>query len=230
MGMKAILVDDEELARYELRRLLRAHADIEIVGEARNGEEALLLIRQLAPDILFLDIQMPGMSGFDLLEEMPGELPAVIFTTAFDRHAIKAFEVNALDYLLKPISPARMAVALDRVRGRRPANPLAQVFLRDGERCWIVRIPDIFLLESEGNYTRVCFGAERPLIRRSLNSIEQQLDSGRFFRANRRQIVNLDWINSTHITVGGLLVRLKDSTEVELSRRQADELKKRLSL
>jgi two-component system LytT family response regulator len=229
--MKAILVDDEELARLELRRLLRVHVDIEIVGEARDGEEALLLIRQLAPDIVFLDIQMPGMNGFDLLDAIPGEIPTVVFTTAYDHHAIKAFEVNALDYLLKPIAPTRLAVALDRLQVRRTASRIAQVFVRDGERCWIVRIPDIFLLESEGNYTRVCFGAERPLIRRSLNSIEQQLDPAKFFRANRRQIVNLDWIGSTHLAVGGgLLVRLKDSTEVELSRRQADELKKRLSL
>lgn len=229
--MKAILVDDEELARFELRRLLRAHDDIEIVGEARDGEEALLLIRQLAPDIMFLDIQMPGMNGFDLLDAIPGEIPTVVFTTAYDHHAIKAFEVNALDYLLKPIAPTRLAVALDRLQVRRTASRIAQVFVRDGERCWIVRIPDIFLLESEGNYTRVCFGAERPLIRRSLNSIEQQLDPAKFFRANRRQIVNLDWIGSTHLAVGGgLLVTLKDSTQVELSRRQADELKKRLSL
>jgi two-component system, LytTR family, response regulator len=230
--MKAILVDDEELARFELRRLLRVHTDIAIAGEARDGDEALALIRQLEPDVVFLDIQMPGMSGFDLLEAIPGELPNVVFTTAFDQHAIKAFEVNALDYLLKPIAPARLAVALDRLRARRSASrQLAQVFVRDGERCWIVRVPDIFLLESEGNYTRVCFGSERPLIRRSLNSIEQQLDPAQFFRANRRQILNLDWIRSTHLSIGGgLLVMLKDSTEVELSRRQAEELKKRLSL
>jgi two-component system LytT family response regulator len=180
---------------------------------------------------MFLDIQMPGMNGFDLLDAIPGDIPTVVFTTAYDHHAIKAFEVNALDYLLKPIAPTRLAVALDRLQVRRTASRIAQVFVRDGERCWIVRIPDIFLLESEGNYTRVCFGAERPLIRRSLNSIEQQLDPAKFFRANRRQIVNLDWIGSTHLAVGGgLLVTLKDSTQVELSRRQADELKKRLSL
>ena len=218
--MKAILVDDEELARFELRRLLRAHGDIDIVGEARDGRDALLLMQQVAPDVMFLDIQMPGMNGFDLLEEAPGEIPAVIFTTAFDQHAIKAFEVNALDYLLKPIAPKRLALALERLRVRRTTSRLAQVFVRDGERCWIVRIPDIFLLESEGNYTRVCFGAERPLIRRSLNSIEPQLDPAQFFRANRRQIVNLDWIGSTHLAVGGgLSVTMKDSTEVELSRR-----------
>lgn len=229
--MKAILVDDEELARFELRRLLRAHPEIEIAGEARDGDEALLLIRQLAPEILFLDIQMPGKNGFDLLEQIPGTVPAVIFTTAFDGHAIRAFEVNALDYLLKPIAPARLAVALDRLRARRTASRLSQVFVRDGERCWLVRTSDIFLMESEGNYTRVCFGAERPLIRRSLNSIEQQLDPAQFFRANRRQIVNLAWVSSTHFAIGGgLFVTLKDSTTVVVSRRQTDELKRRLSL
>ncbi|MDZ4797859.1 MAG: LytTR family DNA-binding domain-containing protein [Bryobacteraceae bacterium] len=229
--MKAVLVDDEELARFELRRLLRAHPEIEIVGEAKDGEEALRLTEEAVPDILFLDIQMPGMTGFDLLERINGDLPAIIFTTAFDQHAIKAFEVNALDYLLKPISPQRLSVALGRLSPRRPTNRLSQVFVRDGDRCWIVRLPDIFLLESEGNYTRVCFGAERPLIRRSLNSLEQQLDRQMFFRANRRQILNLNWIETTHLAIGGgLLVRLKDTTEVELSRRQADELKARLSL
>jgi two-component system LytT family response regulator len=229
--MRAVLVDDEELARFELRRLLRAHPDVEIAGEARDGHEALFLVREWAPDVLFLDIQMPGISGFDLLESLPGEIPAVIFTTAFDHHAIKAFEVNALDYLLKPIAPARLALALERCRAQRPASRPAQVFVRDGDRCWIVRAPDIFLLESEGNYTRVCFGAERPLIRRSLSLVEQQLGSAQFFRANRRQLVNLDWIRSAQVAPGGgLLVTLKNSTAVELSRRQADELKRRLGL
>ena len=133
--MKALLVDDEELARFELRRLLRAHPEIEIVGEAKDGEEALRLTGETAPDVLFLDIQMPGMTGFDLLEHIKGDLPAVIFTTAFDQHATKAFEVNALDYLLKPISPQRLSLALARLSPRRPTNRLSQVFVRDGDRC-----------------------------------------------------------------------------------------------
>jgi two-component system LytT family response regulator len=193
--MKAILVDDEQLARFELRRLLRAHPEIEIAGEAKDGDEALRLIREFTPDVLFLDIQMPGMTGFDLLEKIGNDLPGVIFTTAYDQHAIKAFEVNALDYLLKPIAPERLNAALSRLLGtRQPASPLSQVFVRDAERCWIVRIADIFLLESEGNYTRLFFAAERPLIRRSLNSIERQLkikSRGSVFTNTVGQVGNL---------------------------------------
>jgi len=178
--MKALIVDDERLARLELRRLLAEHPEVEVAGEVRGGEEALSMMPQLAPDLLFLDIQMPGMTGFELLEHLE-DLPQVIFTTAYDEYAIKAFEINALDYLLKPIVPARLAAALARVRPRSDRGRLEQVFVRDGERCWIVRIPDIFLLESEGNYTRVYFGAERPLIRRSLNALQEQLDPACFF-------------------------------------------------
>ena len=229
--MKAILVDDEPLARFELRRLLRAHPEIEIVGEAKDGEEALRVIRELRPDVLFLDIQMHGMTGFDLLEKIDDDLPEVIFTTAYDQHAIKAFEVNALDYLLKPIAPARLEAALSRLGARPAASRLSQVFVRDGERCWIVRVPDIFLLESEGNYTRLCFASERPLIRRSFNSIEQQLDPKMFFRANRRQILNLSWIESTELGVdGGLSIRLRGGHDVELSRRRSEDLRAKLSL
>jgi two-component system LytT family response regulator len=229
--MKAVLVDDEPLARFELRRLLRVHPEIEIVGEAKDGDEALRVIREARPEILFLDIQMPGMTGFDLLEKIDADLPEVIFTTAYDQHAIKAFEVNALDYLLKPIAPERLGAALTRVRRRPAANRLSQVFVRDGERCWIVRLPDIFLLESEGNYTRLCFATERPLIRRSLNSIEQQLDPQMFFRANRRQILNLNWIESTELAGdGGLAVRLRGGRDVELSRRRSEDLRAKLSL
>jgi len=139
--MKALLIDDERLARLELRRLLAGHPEVEIAGEARGGEEALALIPKLAPDLIFLDIQMPGMSGFDLLERLE-ELPQVIFTTAYDEYALKAFEVNALDYLLKPVAQNRLAAALARVRPRTEPARLEQVFVRDGERCWIVRLPD----------------------------------------------------------------------------------------
>ncbi len=229
--MKAVLVDDEPLARFELRRLLRAHPEVVIVGEAKDGNDALRMIREFTPEILFLDIQMPGMTGFDLLEKIDGDLPAVIFTTAYDQHAIKAFEVNALDYLLKPIPPERLAAALNRLGKRPAASRLSQVFVRDGERCWIVRLSDIFLLESEGNYTRLCFATHRPLIRRSLNSFEQQLDPQMFFRANRRQILNLNWIESTALAVdGGLSIRLRGGQTIDLSRRRSDDLRLKLSL
>jgi two-component system LytT family response regulator len=229
--MTALIIDDERLARVELRRLLKPHPEVEIAGEARNGEEALALIGELSPDLLFLDIQMPGMTGFELLERLEKDVPQVIFTTAYDEHAIKAFEVNALDYLLKPIAPERLAAALERVSPRRAPQRLSRVFVRDGDRCWIVRLPDIFLLESEGNYTRLHFGDERPLIRRSLNALEQQLDPTVFFRASRKQILNLTWIEKTTITVsGGLVATLRGGQAVEMSRRQSDKLREILSL
>ncbi|MGA2598217.1 MAG: response regulator [Bryobacteraceae bacterium] len=228
--MKALIVDDERLARAELKRLLAAHTEIEIAGEARNGEEALDLIAKLGPDLLFLDIQMPGMTGFELLERVD-DVPQVIFTTAYDQYAIQAFEVNALDYLLKPIAPNRLAAALAKMRPRPERTRLEQVFVRDGDRCWIVRLPDIFLLESEGNYTRVCFGSERPLVRRSLNAFEEQLDPNVFFRAGRKEIINLKWIDKVDIGVnGGLMVTLRGGRTIEMSRRQSTRLREILSL
>jgi len=155
----------------------------------------------------------------------------VIFTTAYDAFALKAFEVNALDYLLKPIHPERLAAALAKVRPRAEPARLEQVFVRDGERCWIVRLPDIFLLESEGNYTRVNFGTERPLIRRSLNALEKQLDPAMFFRAGRKEIVNLKWIERIDLAVGGgLTATLRGGRQVEMSRRQSARLREVMSL
>ncbi|HEY7333406.1 MAG TPA: LytTR family DNA-binding domain-containing protein [Bryobacteraceae bacterium] len=228
--MRALIVDDERLARAELRRLLEPHPEIHIAGEARNGEEALRLARELAPDLLFLDIQMPGMNGFDLLEQLE-DVPQTIFTTAYDEYALKAFEVNALDYLMKPIVPARLEAALAKLRPLRGSARLDQVFVRDGDRCWIVRLPDIFLLESEGNYTRVHFRDQRPLIRRSLNALETQLDPTLFFRAGRKQIVNLKWIEKVDLgPSGGLVVTLRGGRAVEMSRRQSAQLREILSL
>ncbi|MGH7937093.1 MAG: LytR/AlgR family response regulator transcription factor, partial [Bryobacteraceae bacterium] len=184
--MKALLIDDERLARSELRRLLRAHSDIEVIGEAANAAQAEEKIATLHPDLVFLDVQMPGRSGFELLADLP-ETPRVIFTTAYDQYALKAFDFGALDYLLKPIEPARLARALERLaepaekrgtEGETPTfseSPLGesdQVFLKDGDRCWLARVSDIRLLESEGNYARVYFGENRPLIPRSLQTLE----------------------------------------------------------
>jgi len=228
--MKALIIDDERLARAELRRLLAAHPEIEIAGEAFNGDEALALIAQTSPDLLLLDVQMPGMTGFDVLECLD-DVPQVIFTTAYDAYAIKAFEVNALDYLMKPIAPARLAAALSKVRPRSGPTRLERVFVRDGDRCWIVALPDIFLLESEGNYTRVHFNGQRPLIRRSLNALEEQLDPAVFFRANRKEILNLKWIDKVDLGIaGGLSVTLRGGRAVEMSRRQSGRLREILTL
>jgi two-component system LytT family response regulator len=228
--MRALIVDDERLARVELTRLLAAHPEVEIAGEARNGEEALEQIRKLAPDLVFLDIQMPGMTGFEVLEQID-DVPPVIFTTAYDQYAIQAFEVSALDYLLKPVAPARLAAALAKVRPRPDRGRIDQVFVRDGDRCWIVRMAEIFLLESEGNYTRVYFGGERPLIRRSLNALEEQLDPGMFFRAGRKEMINLKWVDRVDLAVsGGLVVTLRGGRAVEMSRRQSARLREILAL
>ena len=228
--MKALIIDDERLARRELRRLLEAHPEVEVVGEARDGLEARDLINKLTPDLIFLDIQMPGLTGFELLESLD-DVPEVIFTTAYDRYAIQAFAVNALDYLLKPIAPARLAAALERVHPKADPQRLEQVFVRDGDRCWIVRVPEIFLLESEGNYARIYFGHERPLIRRSLNALEKQLDAAMFFRADRKRILNLKWIEKIEVSpAGGLMVTLRGGMAVEMSRRQSTRLREVLSL
>jgi two-component system LytT family response regulator len=228
--MKAIIVDDEGMARRELRRLLSAHPEVEITGEARDAEEALALIQSEQPDLVFLDVQMPGATGFDLLERLE-ELPQIVFTTAYDEYALKAFEVSALDYLLKPISPARLAAALQKVRPRLLPRRLEQVFVREGERCWLVRMADIFLLESEGNYTRIHFRNERPLVPRSLASLEERLDPASFFRADRARILNLKWVDQVETAVSGnLVVRLKPGIAVELSRRQSVKFREALGV
>jgi len=224
--MRTLIIDDEPLARWELRRLLRPHPSLVVVGEARDAEEAQRMIRQLNPELLFLDIQMPGPDGFELLESLGTHVPQVIFTTAYHQHALRAFEVNALDYLLKPIAADRLALAIRRLLPSRPE----QIFVQDGDRCWVARLDEIYLLESEGNYTRLYFGQERPLIRRSLNALERQLDH-RFFRANRRQILSLAWIGQVQPAANGaLVVTLRKGLPVTLSRRRADRLRAALRL
>jgi two-component system LytT family response regulator len=230
--MKALLIDDERLARAELRRLLEKHPEVQIAGEARNAEEALEQIGRLEPELLFLDIQMPGCNGFELLEKLD-RAPLVIFTTAYDEYALRAFDVNALDYLLKPVAPERLAAALAKVAGaKRPAvGGDQQIFVKDGERCWFVTLKEVVLLESEGNYTRLFFGANRPLVLRSLNYLEERLDPALFFRASRKHILNLKFIEGIDAwATGGFLVRLKGNFEVEMSRRQAQRFKEVMSL
>jgi two-component system LytT family response regulator len=239
--MRTLLVDDEPLARRELRRLLAPHPWVEIVGEAANVAEAQKAIESLRPELLFLDIQMPGGTGFDLLERLD-EAPLVVFTTAFDRHAVRAFEVDALDYLLKPVEPERLEAALERVRSRgdgvargarssREGAPssLERLFVRDGERCWFVTMRDVRVLTAEGNYVTLEWDANRVLLARSLGSLERRLDPGRFFRANRQQIVNLDFVAGVELGLGGRLeLRLRGGPHVEVSRRQARVFRSRM--
>jgi len=238
---RALIIDDERLARNELRRLLKEFPDIQIVGEASNAQEGLEQIESLEPDLLFLDIQMPDKTGFELLE-MLDKVPAVIFTTAYDEYALKAFEFNALDYLMKPIEPRRLADALHKLRqqeekekqqllGRGVLSENDQVFVKDGECCWFVKLHDIRLFESAGNYARVYFGTNKPLILKSLNALEERLDPRVFFRANRKHIVNLRHIEKIDPYFnGGLLLEMRGGEKIEVSRRQAVKFKEMMSL
>lgn len=226
--MKAMIIDDEPLARRELRRLLLEFPWVEIVGEAAEIVEAADKVETLTPELLFLDIQMPGGSGFDLLARLE-HLPQVVFTTAHSEHAVRAFEVNALDYLLKPVEPERLAAALSRIKrgdgpqALPPGAPLEQLFVRDGPRCWFIPLREVRLFSAEGNYVRLLWGKLRPLLGRPLTLLEQRLDPRHFFRANRSQIINLDFIESVEVGMNGRLhVQLRDGgPEVEISRRQA---------
>lgn len=240
--MKAIIIDDERLARAELRKLLQEFPEIEVVDEAANVDEGISKIENYNPDLIFLDIQMPGKTGFDLLSELDRS-PQVIFTTAYDEYALKAFEVNALDYLLKPIEPKRLADAIHKLHSSEThvhsehmdANRMLtendQVFVKDGERCWFVKLSEIRLFESVGNYAKVFFGPNKPLILKSLNALEERLDEKTFFRANRKHIVNLRLIDKIEPYFnGGLLLELKGGEKIEVSRRQTVKFKEMMSL
>ena len=239
--MRALIVDDERLARKELNTLLQEYDNIEIIGEAANVDEAYEMINELSPDLLFLDIQMPGKTGFELLE-MLDEVPKVIFTTAYDEFALKAFEVNALDYLLKPIQEERLRDSLTKLP-EAPAKQKSvetsekklgledQVFVKDGDRCWFVSLSNIRVFESDGNYIKVYFDNNRPMIHKSLNALDEKLDTRSFFRASRKHIINLSWVESIEPWFnGGLMVRLKGGDKVEVSRRQAAKFKDMMSL
>lgn len=235
--MKALIVDDERLARRELARMLEAYEAIEVVGEATDADEAEKLMGSLKPDLLFLDINMPGRDGFELLAALD-HAPHVIFVTAYDEHAVKAFEVNALDYLLKPIDPERLGAAINKLpidQGaggqREMLTPEDRIFIKDGERCWFVPLKDVRLFESEGNYVRVRFGDDKPLVLRSLNGLEKRLDPHVFFRANRKQMINLAWVDKVEPWFsGGINCILKTGETVEVSRRQTLRFKELMSL
>ena len=243
MPITAIIIDDERLARNELKKLLEQHTEIQIIDEASGVDEGVEKIELARPDLIFLDIQMPGKTGFDLLGELE-KAPKVIFTTAFDEFALKAFEVNALDYLLKPIDPNRLSDAIQKLQTelaleqaslvggsvRGPLTEADQVFVKDGEKCWFVKLAEIRLFESVGNYAKVYFSTHKPLILKSLNALEDRLDEHVFFRANRKHIINLHWIEKIEPYFnGGLLVELKGGEKIEISRRQTVKFKEMMS-
>jgi len=240
--MRALIIDDERLARKELKSLLNDFTEVEIIGEAVNADEAIEKIRETNPDLIFLDIQMPGKTGFEMLEELE-RTPKIIFTTAYDQFALKAFDVNALDYLLKPIEADRLEEALTKIKkdtnesvspvlpdsGKLTASD--QVFVKDGEKCWFVRLENVRLFESDGNYIKVYFDTFRPMIHKSLNALDEKLDDRAFFRASRKHIINLGWVEKIEPWFnGGLMVELKGGDKVEVSRRQASRFKEMMSL
>lgn len=246
--MNTLLIDDERLARNELRRLLESFPQIKVIGEATNGEDAIEKINDLKPELIFLDIQMPGKNGFEVLSALEDHIPEVIFTTAYDEYALKAFEFRAADYLLKPIDPVRLAEAVKRLEpieangeakegeeespfANRVLGPDEQIFVKDGDKCWFIKLSSIRLFESLGNYVRIYFDNHKPLVLRSLNSLEDRLDPKTFFRANRKHIINLRQIDSIEpYFSGGLLVKLSSGEKIEISRRQAIKFKDLMSL
>ncbi|QDH78364.1 response regulator [Echinicola soli] len=247
--MRALVIDDERLARKELINLLSSIEDVEVIGEAVNVDDAKEKIGSLSPDVIFLDIQMPEKTGFDLLSEMDA-VPDVIFTTAYDEFALKAFEVNALDYLLKPIEPSRLSEAILKLKnklknkvdltkdtekvtidGDKKLSLEDQVFVKDGDRCWFVKLENVRLFESDGNYIKVYFGNNKPMIHKSLNALDERLDEKSFFRASRKHIINLSWVDGIEPWFnGGLVVTLKGGDRIEVSRRQAARFKDMMSL
>ncbi len=241
MKIRAVIVEDSRLARNELKELIKLHNDLELVGEAGNVDDGAELIETESPDLLFLDINMPEKDGFDLLE-MLDDVPITVFTTAYDEYAIKSFEYNALDYLLKPVSNKRFDMALEKVRSKMASKEEAtsttkkltdssQIFIKDGESCWLVKIGDISLFEIVGNYTRVYFENKKPLLYKSLNQVEEKLPEDSFFRANRQQIINTNYIKNVVPWFNGKLkLTLKNGEEVEVSRRQSYIFKDRMSL
>lgn len=245
--MRALVIDDERLARKELINLLSQYDHVEVVGEATNVDDAKEKIDALLPDVVFLDIQMPEKTGFELLEELDN-VPHVIFTTAYDEYALKAFQVNALDYLLKPIEPKRLGEAIERLqkklKDQSPKNGENesfndskkltlddQVFVKDGDRCWFVKLVNVRLFESDGNYIKVYFENNKPMIHKSLNALDERLDEKSFFRASRKHIINLSWVEAIEPWFnGGLVVTLKGGDRIEVSRRQAARFKDMMSL
>ena len=240
--MRAIIIDDERLARKELNSLLEDYKEIEIVGEAVNADDAEEKITKLNPDLIFLDIQMPGKTGFELLEGLES-VPKVVFTTAYDEHALKAFDYNALDYLLKPIHKDRLEECMKKLLNEndqaeneettetRKLGASDQVFVKDGDRCWFVKLSNIRLFESDGNYIKVYFENFKPMIHKSLNALDERLDDRTFFRASRKHIINLGWVETIEPWFnGGLMVQLKGGDKIEVSRRQAARFKDMMSL
>lgn len=235
MSISAFIVEDSRLARQELYELLKSYQTIEVVGEAKSVTEAIVSIDKLQPELIFLDINLPDGTGFDVLSQI-NRCPEVIFTTAYDEFALKAFELNALDYLLKPISEKRFNQALEKLNveslEKQNKGPIDhKIFVKDNDRCWLIDISDIKYFMSQGNYTQIHFNDQQPMIYRSLIQIHERLPEKQFFRANRSYIVNINYIkNIEPYGSSGLLLTMDDDHEIDVSRRHASHFKQVLSL
>ena len=241
MKVRALVVDDEPIARAGLERLLTDVSWIERIGEADSGRSAVESLERLRPDLVFLDIQMPGLSGLDVLRQSR-HVPHVIFTTAYAQHAVTAFELGALDYLLKPFGAERLATALERVRAAlgEPATsatvdrltealahgPMSRLFVRQGAAIIPVAVADVAWLEADGDYVIAHAGGTRHVMHVSLNRLEARLDPRRFSRIHRRHVVNLDYVTGfKSLERGKLVAVLRDGTRVPVSRTRARELR-----
>jgi len=236
--MKALIVDDEPWALFEMQRLLAPYSWLTIIGQAASAAEAIEYLEREELDAVFLDVQMRDGDGFSVLPSLPTPAPKIIFTTAYSNFALRAFEVNALDYLLKPIAPDRLAAAMTKLRepGKAP-NPERDlqaddhIFVQDGGACWFVPVRSIRLLEVNGDYTRVYFGDHQPLIHRTASALENRLPANVFFRVSRKHIVNLTFVASvTPWFSQTLKLTLKGGEEIEVSRRASQTWRKKLSL
>jgi len=230
-----LVVEDSRLARKEIVQILKEVDVFENIYEAKNGEDAKVMLEKYHTDVVFLDIHLPGMNGFEFLESLD-QIPKVIFTTAYDEYAIKSFDYNAIDYVLKPIKKERLEKAieklgLEKTKTKRSDFPVQQVFVRDGEKCWFVKMNDIRIFESVGNYSKIYFEDNKPMIQRSLNYLEEVLDEKTFFRVNRQQIINLNFIEKLDTWFNGKLkITLKTGEEIEVSRRRSSQIKEMFSL
>lgn len=223
--IKTIIVDDERSARLELKRALSAFPGIKITGEAANADEAETLIKEQTPDLVLLDVQMPGRSGFELLESL-SDIPMIIFVTAYDKYAFKAFEVSAIDYLLKPVRDERLVKTINQVRARFQQKPGRSVFIKDGGRYFFIQWTDVVLIESANQYVRLHLATGKPLMKNSLKQIEEQIPSGIFFRANRWQLINLQAIKACKTVNAVLHTQLSDGQEIIFSERQSTLFRK----
>lgn len=252
--MKAIVVEDSRLAREGLVRMLKDYPELTVVGQADHAGSALTLVNETHPDVIFLDIHMPGGTGFDLLEKL-SYLPQIIFTTAYSEHAIRSFDFNTIDYLLKPISKERLTIAVNKLLARTNTNhndtdtedetqsdndknqtvkdPLeghSKLLVKDGDHCFLIRLDTIRYIESQKNYVQLFFENNKAFVKKSLNSIEARLPKSIFFRANRQYVVNLQEIRRIEESISdGFVVTMSDGKELEISRRNAIELKELLS-